>query len=70
MKMFIIGFAVAWFAFACVALISEETRHGGISLWDGWASTILTLPLLPFAFVWRVVYEIHKKLKKHKTSGS
>lgn len=70
MKMFILGFIAAWFALASIALISEEMRHGGINLWDGWASTILTLPLLPFALVWRGVYEIHKKLKKHNRSGS
>lgn len=70
MKMFILGFIVAWFTLACVTLISEETGHGGVSLWDGWASTILTLPLLPFALAWRGLYEIHKKLKKNKPSGS
>ena len=70
MKMFILGFIVAWLVLASIALISEETRHGGINLWDGWASTILTFPFLPFALVWRGVYEIHKKLKKNKPSGS
>ena len=70
MKMFIFGFVVAWFALAGIALISEEMRHGGISLWGGWASTILTLPFLPFALVWRGLYEAHKKLKKNKPSGS
>ena len=64
MKMFILGFIVAWFICACVAQLSESTGKGGICLFGGWASNILTIPLLPFALVWRGVYEVHRWLKK------
>lgn len=64
MKMFILGFVVAWLVLAGVAQFSESTGKGGVCLFGGWASTVLTIPLLPFALVWRGLYEIHKWLKK------
>lgn len=62
MKMFIIGFVAAWFALALLAFISESTCKGGIILSEGFASTVLTLPLLPFALLYRGGFEIYKKL--------
>ena len=47
-----------------VAQFSESTGKGGICLFGGWATTVLTIPLLPFALVWRGLYEAHKWLKK------
>ena len=64
MKMFIFGFIVAWLVLAGLAQFSESTGKGGICLFGGWASNILTIPLLPFALVCRGVYEVHKWLKK------
>lgn len=64
MKMFIFGFIVAWLVLAGLAQFSEDTGKGGICLFGGWASNILSLPLLPFALVWRGVYEVCKWLKK------
>lgn len=64
MKMFILGFVVAWLVLAGLAQFSEDTGKGGICLFGGWASNILSFPLLPFALVWRGLYEIRKWLKK------
>lgn len=71
MKMFILGFIVAWLVLAGVAQFSESTEKGGICLFGGWATTVLTIPLLPFALMWRGLYEVYKWFKKvFNRSGS
>lgn len=64
MKMFILGFVVAWLVLAGVAQFSESAGKGGVCLFGGWASAVLTIPLLPFVLVWRGLYEVYKWFKK------
>ena len=68
MKMFIIGFVVAWCVLALLSFVSESIGKGGISLFEGFASTVLTLPLLPFALLYRGGFEIYKKLFRRSKS--
>ena len=71
MKMFILGFVVAWLVLAGVAQFSESTGKGGVCLFGGWASAVLTIPLLPFVLVWRGLYEVYELFKKvFNRSGS
>lgn len=52
MKMFLLGALCAWVLLAILAFMSEEIiKNGGIVLFDGWASYILTLPLIPLGFL-------------------
>ena len=58
---FILGILVAWIVLSLITYISETTQSGGIALWDGWAVTILLLPLYIIIIPLRPIYKLFKK---------
>ena len=58
---FILGILTAWVILSIVAYISETTQSGGIALWDGWAVTILLLPIFIIIIPLRPIYKLCKK---------
>ena len=58
---FILGILTAWVILSIVAYISETTQSGGIALWDGWAVTILLLPIFIIIIPLRPIYKLFKK---------
>ena len=59
---FIIGFVVAWILFGLVVSISDATG-GNISLWDGFETYLILLPIIPLLLL--SIY-INKKRRKEK----
>lgn len=58
---FILGILTAWTILSIIAYISETMRSGGIALWDGWAVTILLLPIYIIIIPLRPIYKFFKK---------
>ena len=46
MLMFAIGAFAMWIILGIIAMISENSGNGGIVLFDGWATTIICLPII------------------------
>ncbi len=67
MLMFAIGAFAMWVILGTIAMISENSRNGGIALFDGWATTILCLPIiLPCYAIGAVMALCKKYLTKRK----
>ena len=61
---FILGFITCWFSMCIFVIISEEFLDNGIILFDGWGTTILLLPIIPFFAI--TEFLLHRKNKKRK----
>lgn len=61
---FIIGFIACWFLISIFIIMSEEFLDNGIVLFDGWGTTILLLPIIPFGVITKFL--LHKKTKRKK----
>ena len=63
MLMIIIGFYACWIILALIAYISETKNTGGIALFDGWAVTVLLLPILISFWAAYPFYALYKIVK-------
>ena len=67
MLMFAIGAFSMWVIIGTIAVISENTQKGGVMLFDGWATTIICLPIvLPCWAIGAVMALCKKHLTKRK----
>ena len=60
---FIIGFVVAWVLFALVVSISDAIG-GSISLWDGFETYLILLPIIPLLLLSMYIDKIKRKEKR------
>lgn len=63
MMNFILGFITCWFFMCIFVAISEEFLDNGITLFDGWGTTFLLLPIIPFGVIIKFLF--HRKQKKN-----
>ena len=63
MIMFIVGFIACWILLATLAIISDD-NDGGISLFGGWDSILLTLPV--YAIIKLIVKILEAKRNSKK----
>ena len=67
MLMLAIGAFAMWVILGIIAMISENSGNGGVTLFDGWATTILCLPIiLPCYAIGAVMGLCNKYLTKRK----
>lgn len=67
MLMLAIGAFAMWVILGIIAMISENSGKGGVMLFDGWATTIICLPIiLPCYAIGAVMALCKKYLTKRK----
>lgn len=59
MVKFILGFLVAWIIISTFLNFTDH-KNCGINLYEGWASTVVLLPLLIIVFPFFFVYKLYK----------
>lgn len=67
MLMLAIGAFGMWVFLGIIAMISEHSSKGGITLFDGWGTTILCLPIILPCYAIGAILGFYKKyLTKRK----
>ena len=67
MLMLAIGAFGMWVVLGIIAIISENSSKGGITLFDGWGTTILCLPIILPCYAIGAILGFYKKhLTKRK----